>query len=57
MLQATHLSVANERKAAVEVTPEAATLFAQFWQAHAGCPLLGRNKVRPGHAGERGGAW
>lgn len=45
VLQATHLSVANERKGAVEVTPEAATLFAQFWQAHAGCPMLGRNKV------------
>lgn len=44
-LQATSLTVANERKAAVEVTPEAAALFSQYWQAHAGCPLQGRNKV------------
>lgn len=45
-LQATDLSVASERKAEVEVTLEAAQTFAQFWRAHAGCPLLGRNKVR-----------
>ena len=45
VLQATHVAVANERKAAVDVTPEAAALFSQFWAAHAGCPLLGRNKV------------
>lgn len=47
-LQATSLTVANERKAAVEVTPEAAALFSQYWQAHAGCPLEGRNKVGGG---------
>jgi len=44
-LQATSLTVANERKAAVEVTPEAAALFGQYWQAHGSCPLRGRNKV------------
>ena len=44
-LQAVDLTVASERKADVEVTPEAAQAFTQFWQAHAGCPLLGRNKV------------
>lgn len=44
-LQATDLSVASERKAEVEVTLEAAQTFAQFWRAHAGCPLLGRNKI------------
>ena len=47
-LQACHLGVANERRAAVDVTPEAAAMFAQFWRAHAACPLLGRNKVRAG---------
>ena len=47
-LQATSLTVANERKAAVEVTPEAAALFGQFWQAHSSCPLQGRNKVGGG---------
>ncbi|KAI7846329.1 hypothetical protein COHA_000166 [Chlorella ohadii] len=44
-LQATSLTVANERKAAVEVTPEAAALFGQYWQAHGSCPLRGRNKI------------
>ncbi|KAL4446253.1 hypothetical protein ABPG77_003060 [Micractinium sp. CCAP 211/92] len=44
-LQATDLSIANERKADVEVTPEAAQMFAHFWHAHAACPLLGRNKI------------
>jgi hypothetical protein len=49
-LQAVDLTVASERKADVEVTPEAAQEFTQFWQVHAGCPLLGRNKVRRGSA-------
>ncbi|KAL4423819.1 hypothetical protein ABPG75_001120 [Micractinium tetrahymenae] len=44
-LQATDLSIANERKADVDVTLEAAQMFSQFWQAHAACPLLGRNKI------------
>ena len=44
-LQATCLAVANERKAALEVAPEAVQAFTQFWDAHAACPLLGRNKV------------
>lgn len=48
-LQATDLSIGNERKADVEVTPEAAQMFAHFWHAHAACPLLGRNKVRCTH--------
>lgn len=47
-LQATDMTVATERKAAVEVSPEAAATFSAFWQAHAGCPLQGRNKVRMG---------
>lgn len=53
-LQATDLTVATERKAAVEVTPEAATAFAAFWGAHAGCPLQGRNKARGGWGGGAG---
>lgn len=53
-LQATDLTVATERKAAVEVTPEAVATFSQFWQAHAGCPLQARNKV--GARGRQGRA-
>ena len=49
-LQAVNLTVASERKADVELTPEAAQVFTHFWQAHAGCPLLGRNKVGRGSA-------
>lgn len=45
LLQATDLTIANQRKADVEVTPEAAQTFCQFWQAHSTSPLLGRNKI------------
>ena len=44
-LQATALVRANERKGAVEVTPEAEAAFTEFWAAHAACPLVGRNKL------------
>ncbi|KAL4853474.1 putative DNA helicase MCM9 [Chlorella vulgaris] len=44
-LQATSLTVGSERRAEEEVPPEAAAAFVQFWQAHAACPLLGRNKI------------
>lgn len=57
-LQATALEVATQKgqQASEEVPPEAVEAFTQFWAAHAGCPLEGRNKVGGGE-GRGLGRW
>jgi hypothetical protein len=44
-LQAICLVMASEKRSEVEVTPQKAEAFAEFWQAHADCPMIGRNKA------------
>lgn len=44
-LHAVSLVMASQKVKTVEVSPQTAQVFIKFWQAHADCPMVGRNKV------------
>lgn len=44
-VEASSVVKAQQRSASTEVSPEVADMFRQFWDAHLGCPMLGRSKL------------